>query len=76
MSDKVLMYTFATPGPSVGFGRPMVSLKGYEKIEKKDNKNLHRLMNEIKIECLKLEVHFKAEIFETKDLKSDFLNAP
>ena len=70
------MYTFATPGISMGFGRPMVSLKGFEKIEEKDDTRLHELMNEIKIECLKLEVHFKAEIFETKDIRSDFLNAP
>jgi hypothetical protein len=75
MSDKVLMYTFATPGQSIGFGRPMVTLKGFEKIEAKDNKRFHELMNELKYECLKMEVHFKAEILETKDLCGSGLNA-
>ena len=68
MSDKVLMYTFPTPGKSVGFGRAMVTLKGFDKIESKDSQRLHELMNEIKRECQKLEVHFKAEIYETADI--------
>jgi len=75
MSDKVLMYTFPTLGISTGFGRPIVTLKGFEKIDKKDNKKLHELMNEIKHECQKLEVHFEANIFETGDIKSEFRNA-
>jgi hypothetical protein len=74
MSNKVLMYTFPTPGISVGFGRPIVSLKGFEKIVDKDNKRLHELMDEIKHECQKLEVHFEAKIYETADIKHDFIN--
>lgn len=57
-----MLYKFATPGPSTSF-TPMVTLKGFEKIESKDNKKFHELMNEIKYECLKMKVHFKAEIF-------------
>jgi len=68
MSDKVLMYMFATPGMSTGFGRPIVSLTGFEKIEEKDNKRFHELMHEIKQECLKLEIHFKAEIYHLTNL--------
>ena len=71
MSDKVLIYKFRTPGISVGFGRPMVTLKGFEKIENKDNKRFHELMHKLKYECQKLEVHFKAEIFETADIISN-----
>lgn len=70
MDSKVLMYTFATPGLSEGFGSPMVSLKGFEKIENKDSKRFHELMNELKFECLKLEVHFQGQILETNDFDS------
>ena len=75
MDDKVLMYSFATPGPSTSF-RPIVTLKGFEKIDEKNNKRFHELMNELKYECLKLEVHFEAEIWQFGDRKPDFLNAP
>ena len=63
MNDKILMYTFATPGLSTSF-RPLVTLKGFEKIDEKDNKRFHELMNELKHECLKLEIHFKTEIYQ------------
>ena len=75
-SDKIAIYKFATPGHSMGFGQPMVTLKGFEKIEKKDNKKFHKLMNQIKYECLKLEVHFDAKIYETKDIHNPFLSKP
>ena len=68
-SGKVLMYTFATPGPSGSF-RPLVSLKGFEKLDHKDAKRFHELMNQIKYECLKLDVHFEAKIFETSDINT------
>ena len=77
-SDMVKMYIFQTPGPSCSFS-PMVTLKGFEKIEGKDNKRFHELMNELKYECLKLEVHFESKIYETKDISINYVfgfNAP
>jgi len=76
-SDKVLMYRFQTPGPSFAFS-PLVTLKGFEKIEEKECKRFHELMNELKIECLKLEVHFEAKIYNTEDIviRNFGLNAP
>ena len=68
MESKTLMYLFSTPGKSTEF-TPSFTLKGFEKIEKKDSRRFHKLMSELKYECQKLEVHFSGEVYETKDLK-------
>ena len=67
---KVLVYNFPTQGLSTSF-KPLVTLKGYKKINKKNSSRFHELMNELKYECLKLEVNFKSEIWKFGDKKLD-----
>lgn len=62
-NDEVMLFTFHSPGISTGFGRPLVTLKGFDNLENKDSKRFFELMNDLKNECDKLEVHFKAEIY-------------
>ena len=71
-TEMVMLYRFQTPGPSCSFS-PLVTLKGFEIIEGKDNKRFHELMNELKYECLKLEVHFESKIHSNKDLELKYI---
>lgn len=67
-SGKIRLYRFQTLGPSFSF-HPWVILSGVELIEAKDNKRFHELMNELKIECLRLEVNFEAKIYKNENNK-------
>ncbi len=61
--EWILAYKSPTPGLSIEF-MPMVTLKGYKKLDGKDSAKFHELMNELKIECIKLKVHFKGEVYD------------
>jgi hypothetical protein len=65
---KTRVYRFQTPGPSFSF-YPWVTLIGAELIEAKDNKRIHELMNELKVECLRLKVNFEAKIYINENNK-------
>lgn len=62
-SGRIRIYHFQTLGPSFSF-YPWVTLIGSELIEDKDNKMFHELMNELKVECLRLKVNFEAKVYK------------
>ena len=62
-SGRIRIYHFQTLGPSFSF-YPWVTLIGSELIEDKDNKRFHELMNELKVECLRLKVNFEAKVYK------------
>lgn len=64
--NAVLLYRDRCVGSSLSFS-PIVSLSGFEKIKDKDDERFHDLMNELKNECRKLKVNFKAEIYDLSD---------
>ena len=59
-NNKVLMYTFNRIGLSFEF-MPLVSLKGFEHLPA-DEKEIHDLMNKIKIRCKELKLDFSATL--------------
>ncbi len=58
--NKVLMYTFNRVGHSFEF-MPLISLKGFEHLPA-DEKEIHELMNKIKIRCKELKLDFSATL--------------
>jgi len=64
-TEEIILFTFQTIGSSVEF-RPTVTLQGSEELEGKDTKKLYDLMNQIKLECLNLKVHFESKVYTVK----------
>ena len=61
-NNKVLIYKEARVGLSFEF-MPLVTLKGFEHLSD-DEKEIHELMNKIKIRCKTLKLHFNAELIK------------
>ncbi len=65
--NKVLLYQFDSVGMSSSIP-PLVTLKGFDLIEGKDSKKFHELMNQIKFECLKMDVSFEGNIYKIEPI--------
>ena len=59
------MYKFKSVGYSGQF-IPMVTVKNFELLKKDSSKEFHRLMGEIKFECLKHGVNFEANLYKNQ----------